>query len=67
MPHRLKECAYVVVGNPDSKQGLWKIMGKKRNIYALKTLNLRDQLIAVNALRQEEERPVVVQTRLKGV
>ena len=67
MPHRLKECGYVVVGNPDSKQGLWKIMGKKRNIYALKTLNLRDQLIAVNALRQEEERPVVVQTRLKGV
>lgn len=67
VPHRLKECGYVVVGNPDNKQGLWKIKGKKRNIYALKTLNVRDQLIAVGELRQEEDRPVVVQNWKKGV
>ena len=67
VPHRLKECGYVVVGNPDNKQGLWKIKGKKQKVYALKTLNVRDQLIAVGALRQEEDKPVVVQNWKKGV
>jgi Bifunctional DNA primase/polymerase, N-terminal/Family of unknown function (DUF5906) len=66
VPHRLKECGYVVVGNPDNKQGLWKVKGKKRNIYALKTLNVRDQLVAVEALRQEEDKPVVMKSPVKG-
>ena len=67
VPHRLKDCGYVVVGNPDNKQGLWKIKGKKQKVYALKVLNVRDQLIAVAALRQEEDKPVIVPNWAKGI
>ena len=47
LPYRLERCGYVSVGNPDAKDGMWKINGVRQAIYAKVSLNLRDQLLAV--------------------
>lgn len=46
IPHRMAAVGYVQVRNPYSKDGVWKVMGKRTTIYALKTLSLRDQVEA---------------------
>jgi hypothetical protein len=38
IPHRLEECGYVPVRNPDAEGGLWVINGKRQAIYTKATL-----------------------------
>ena len=52
IPHRLEQCGYVPVRNPDdARDGQWKINGKRQTVYARQTLSLRDQIAAAQALR----------------
>jgi hypothetical protein len=48
--HRLEDCGYIRVDNPDSKQGLWVVRGKRCVIYARKDLSASDRLKAARAL-----------------
>jgi hypothetical protein len=50
IPHRLEACGYVPVRNPDVKDGLWKIDGTRRSVYARHDLSLRDRLTAASRL-----------------
>jgi hypothetical protein len=50
VPHRLEECGYLRVSNPNSMQGLWKVKGKNCAIYARKELSAADRLKAARAL-----------------
>lgn len=50
IPHRLEDCGYVAVRNETAKDGLWKIEGKRRVIYAKSDLSIRDRFIAANNL-----------------
>jgi hypothetical protein len=50
VPHRLEECDYVPVQNPDSKQGLWRIGGKRQAVYSKRSLSLRDRIAAASQL-----------------
>lgn len=56
IPHRLEEAGYVPVRNPDAKDGLWKVSGKRCAIYARHDLAVRDQHIAANRLAGERYR-----------
>jgi len=51
IPHRFEACGYVTVRNPDAKDGLWKINGRREVIYALDGLTRRDQIAAAAKLR----------------
>jgi len=42
IPFRFEEAGYVPVRNPDAKDGLWKIGGRRIVVYAHQTLPLRD-------------------------
>jgi hypothetical protein len=46
IPHRLEQCGYVPVRNPDAKDGLWKILGRRQVIYARSELPVRDRISA---------------------
>jgi hypothetical protein len=50
IPHRLEQCGYVPVRNPDADDGLWKIGGRRKAVYAKATLPLRDQIAATQNL-----------------
>ena len=51
IPHRLEECGYTPVRNPNAKSdGLWKIGGHRKAVYARSDLSPRDQLDQANAL-----------------
>jgi hypothetical protein len=50
IPHRLENCGYVPVRNPDAKDGLWVISGKRQTVYAKKSLPSRDQIAAARVL-----------------
>ncbi|WP_338830233.1 primase-helicase family protein [Bradyrhizobium sp. 27S5] len=47
IPHRLEECGFVPVRNPDADDGLWRIDGRRQAIYARKSLNEQQRLEAV--------------------
>ena len=51
IPHRLEQCGYVPVRNPDARDGQWKIKGTRQTVYARQTLSLREQIAAAEALR----------------
>jgi hypothetical protein len=60
IPHRMEECGYVPVRNPDAKDGLWKIQGKRQTVYAKASLSRGEQLKAardVQAEKPEVEKP----------
>lgn len=40
VPHRLEKCGYEPVRNPDADDGLWKINGKRKVVYARSMLPL---------------------------
>ena len=44
VPHRLEDCGYLRVANPDNMQGLWTVKGKRCVIYARKDLSAADRL-----------------------
>jgi hypothetical protein len=48
--HRLEDCGYVRVDNPDSNQGLWRVKGKRCAIFARKDSSASDRLKAARAL-----------------
>ena len=50
IPHRLEECGYSPVRNPDAKDGLWKMNGRRQAVYAQVHMTLRDQLVAAKAM-----------------
>ena len=47
IPHRLEACGYAFVRNPASKDGVWKLSGRRQFIYGKVSLSLRDQVAAV--------------------
>jgi hypothetical protein len=51
IPHRLENCGYTPVRNPDApRDGLWQINRKRQAVYAKSSLSLRDQLSAARKL-----------------
>ena len=50
IPHRLEECGYAPVHNPDAKDGLWKLKGRRQVVYGRSELSLGDQLAAAERL-----------------
>jgi hypothetical protein len=62
--HRFRDCGYVPVGNPDSKQGLWVIDGKRQRIYASRFLSVINQMRAAKKLMQSEENPEQLESGL---
>ncbi len=48
--HRMEDCGYVALRNPDSKQGLWTINGKKQVVYVRAELSDRDRFKATTDL-----------------
>jgi hypothetical protein len=47
IPHRMDECGYVKVLNPDAEDGLWKLEGRRQVIYGRADLSPKEQLAAV--------------------
>jgi hypothetical protein len=47
---RFEECGYVAVDNPDAKDGLWRIGGKKQVVYANEAKSERDRVAAAKRL-----------------
>jgi hypothetical protein len=53
--HRFEQCGYVPIRNPDAPtDGLWKIQGKRRVVYAEKRLSVRNQISAAQALTKPQ-------------
>ena len=50
IPHRLERCGCAPVRNPYAEDGLWKVKNRRQVVYARKTLALRDQIAAAQAL-----------------
>jgi hypothetical protein len=50
IPHRLEAAGYAVVRNPDAKDGLWKVFGRRGAVYARRDLSVRDRLAAVSGI-----------------
>lgn len=50
IPHRLETCGYVPVRNPEARDGLWKLNGRRQAVYAKAELSLQDQIAAAQAL-----------------
>jgi hypothetical protein len=51
--HRLENCGYLAVNNPDPDDGLWRISGRRQVVYAKKVLPLGTQLQAAEALQRK--------------
>jgi hypothetical protein len=51
IPHRLEDCGYEAVRNPDAKDGLWRINGRRQVIYARKELSAQEKQRAARAAR----------------
>lgn len=50
VPHRLAECGYVPVRNPDADSGLWRTGGKRQVVYARNGLSLTAMIVAARNL-----------------
>jgi Family of unknown function (DUF5906) len=50
IPHRLETCGYAPVRNPDAKDGMWKIIGRRQAVYAAQTLNLSERIASARRL-----------------
>jgi hypothetical protein len=46
IPHRMERCRYAPVRNPDADDGLWKLHGKRRVVYAKVDMSPREQIAA---------------------
>jgi hypothetical protein len=46
IPHRLEDCQYVAVRNPDAEDGLWRVDGKRQAIYGKTSLSHHKRLEA---------------------
>jgi hypothetical protein len=50
IPHRMDAIGYTPIRNPTADDGLWKLSTKRQVVYAKKTMSIRDQLQAAQAL-----------------
>lgn len=53
VPHKMEECGYKSVRNPNAKSGRWKVEGKDMMIYARKELSTRDAIVAAEKRARE--------------
>ncbi len=51
IPHKLERVGYVAVQNPDATDGLWRIDGHRRVIYAQQRLSLPEQIRAARLVK----------------
>ena len=49
IPHRFEDVGYVSARNPDAKDGLWKLGGRRQVIYVRNDLLMRDRIAAAQA------------------
>ena len=71
VPHRMEGAGYMRVDNPGSKDGVWKVDGKRTVIYAKKELAHGAQIAAAKASsrgcrRNESAKPGSGQSRRQG-
>ena len=58
LPSRLEKAGYAATRNPsDTSDGQWRVAGKRRTVYTLRTLSGRDASKAVTALIRAAESP----------
>jgi hypothetical protein len=50
IPHRMEECGYVAVRNPDATDGRWKMNGRRQAVYTRSELSQRERLQQVYEL-----------------
>jgi hypothetical protein len=53
IPHKMDECGYRPVRNPNSQQGRWKVNGRDVAIYVRKQLSVRDAIAAAEKRAKE--------------
>jgi hypothetical protein len=63
IPHRLEQCGYVAVRNPDAKDGPWLVAGARQVIYAKAGFSIREQIAAAEALVRPVQRVLPLQER----
>jgi hypothetical protein len=63
IPHRLEQCGYVAVRNPDAKDGLWRIAGARQVIYAKSELSVSERIAAAQALVRPVQQVLPLQGR----
>ena len=56
IPHRMNNCGYVPVRNPDAGDGLWRINDVRQTIYARATQSHGDRLKAARAIAERGAR-----------
>ncbi len=56
IPYRLEKIGYVPVRNPDAKDGLWVVAGKRQSIYAKNELKLGEQVAVAKELQNRNAR-----------
>lgn len=52
IPRWMEAVGYIVIRNPDSRQGLWKVYGKKQIVYGKATASPRDLMLAIREIQQ---------------
>jgi hypothetical protein len=50
IPHRMEAAGYVPVRNPDAKDGLWRVDGRRQVVYVKRELSPRDRLSAAKGV-----------------
>ncbi|MGE3771481.1 MAG: primase-helicase family protein [Gammaproteobacteria bacterium] len=50
VPHKMERVGYETVNNPDAADGLFKINGRRRRVYARRGVNLSDQIRAARGI-----------------
>jgi hypothetical protein len=59
IPLKMESAGYVPVRNESARDGLWKVGGKRRVVYARSELTLRDRIVAVNELVSSADKGLV--------
>lgn len=55
VPHRLETAGYIPVRNASALDGLWKVRGKRKVIYASRNLSTSDRLKAASAVASDHQ------------
>jgi hypothetical protein len=50
VPHRLEAAGYAPMRNPDARDGLWRVDGRRAAVYVRRELTVRDRLAAAREL-----------------
>jgi hypothetical protein len=59
IPHRLDEAGYAHVRNPHAADGLFKIAGHRKAVYAKRDMPVRNQVAAAEALTKPPSVPML--------